>query len=294
MKKILNKILIIALILTATFSCKDPDNAVYTVTEDFEYGAVLRTLEITNLNFNIFDLESEFAIEFEEQDEEYGDLLSKVDVYVSHVNNTAGTTSSEVLATSLSASEFSLSEDNQLPSAEFAMSFSETLSVLSLSDGEYFGGDEFVFRLELTLTDGRVFTDADASSTLEGSYFSSPFSYTATIICVPETPFTGEYVIDMQDSYGDGWQGSTITFTIDGEDTSVTIPDYWAGGVPAYTEYSDSVTVPDDAQTLVLSWAAGDYPSECTFQIYAPSGNLVYDGGPSPAEGEFALNLCDE
>ncbi|MFD1293553.1 hypothetical protein ACFQ5N_06875 [Lutibacter holmesii] len=286
MKKILNKILIFALIFATTFSCKDPDNTVYTVTENIEYGAILRTLEIKNLNFNIFDLTSKFEVEFEEQDEEYGDLLSKVDIYVSHNNKTEGTSSSEVLAASIDASEFVLSEANKLPSTSFAITFAETLATLGLSEGDYFGGDQFVFRLELTLTDGRVFSSDDASSTLQGSYFNSPYAYTSTIICVPETPFTGVYVIDMQDSYGDGWNGASVDVTIDGTTTPYTLTSGSSGSV--------DVDVPDGSTELIFSFSSGDWDGEVTFQVYAPSGNLVFEGGPSPAVGPFALNLCDE
>ncbi len=60
-------------------------------------------------------------------------------------------------------------------------------------------------RLELVLTDGRSFSSSSTSGSLQGSYFSSPFSWGVPILC---QPVDGDYVIDMQDSYGDGWQTS--------------------------------------------------------------------------------------
>ena len=91
----------------------------------------------------------------------------------------------------------------------------------------------------------------------------------------------------MQDSWGDGWQGSEVICTIDGVATKVSLASGSAG--------TDTITIPVGASTAVWSFSAGDWPSEVTFQIIGPnSGNVIGDFGPSPVAGPIALNLCDE
>lgn len=299
MKKIINKLLIIALAFSTVLSCKDPDNAIYDVFDGIEHGAILRTLERVSVNYNIFDLNSSFEIVIEEQDEEYGGLLDVVNVYVSYTDNTddgVNNDRAEVLLKSISANEF-ITSANGLPTTSIASSFSESLNALgfTIGDGNYNGGDEFDFRLEVVLTDGRIFSADDASGSLQGSYFQSPYAYNVGILCIPASPITGDYVINMQDSYGDGWQGSAVICTIDGVEFSASLPDYWSTGLGPFSTGTATITVPAGASTVVWSFVAGDWPSEVTFQIIGPnSGNVIGDFGPSPVEGELALNLCNE
>jgi len=303
MKKSIYKVLIIALGFFTAFSCSKPDNAIYDVFDGLEHGAVLRTLNRVNTNFNLFDMNSTFEIEVEEQDEQKGKLLSEVKVYLSYTDNVADgvdNNKTDLLASTIPASAFTTSA-NGLPSTTVSLTFAEALSALGLSAGQYAGGDEITVRLELVLTDGRTFSADDASGSLQGSYFQSPYAYSAGILCVPASPFPGDYVIDMQDSYGDGWQGSGIIVTIDGTATTYSVPDLWSVGAPTdnvgdptYVAATATVTVPVGVSSLTFEWVSGSYPSECTFQITTPSGATGFEGGPSPVDGEIALNLCNE
>ena len=106
----------------------------------------------------------------------------------------------------------------------------------------------------------------------------------------------GEYVIAMQDVYGDGWQGSKITISIDGSKVDVLLPDYWTAGLPysnIFYDYEVVVNVPEGTEELSFSWTSGSYPEECVFQIYSPANNLVASGGPSHPDGEIKFNSCD-
>ena len=136
------------------------------------------------------------------------------------------------------------------------------------------------------LTDGRTFSSDDVGDGIQGSYYASPLSYNAGIQCVPDVPFSGDYKIDMQDSYGDGWNGAYISVVIDGVETKVTLDDGDSG--------SQTVNVPAETETLEFIFNSGDWDSEVTFQIYTPSGNLGIDAGPNPVVGVFGLNLCNE
>ena len=287
MKKIVNKI-IVAVIAIFMVGCSDPENVIYDVFDGMEHGAVVRTLNRGSVDFNLFDLNSTWDITVETQDEEKGALLESLMVYVSYTDNkddgVDNSRSDTVLAT-IPASAFTTSA-NGLPSTQIEYTFGEALSALGLSTGQYNGGDFVNFRLELHLTDGRTFSAADGSGSLQGSYFQSPYTYRAGILCIPAVPFPGDYVIDMQDSYGDGWNGAAIRVIIDGVATDYT---FTSGSAASFT-----VTVPPGSTSLVFEFVSGAWDSEVTFQITTPSGATGADLGPSPTAGPFALFLCDE
>ena len=204
MKKQINKIVLLLLSVIVISSCETEDKAIDQVFAGVEYGAVLRKLEITSGSYNLSDLNSAFSVIVEEQDEEYGALLSEVDVYVSKGGN-------EAMVSTVPASAFTIGEKG-LPVTEISVTLGQALDALGLGSN-YGVGDVFGIRLSLKLTDGREFSAASASGSLQGSYFSSPFFYTSAILCNPKP---GDYVVDMQDSYGDGWQGDGIKVTFDG------------------------------------------------------------------------------
>jgi len=89
MKKFINKIILALFAVTAFVSCNtDPDNAIYGVVDGKEHGAIIRTLEITSPTFDVQNLSSFFEIVVEEQDEEYGDLMTNMEVYISSATAT--------------------------------------------------------------------------------------------------------------------------------------------------------------------------------------------------------------
>lgn len=297
----MKKIFLILIILSVFTGCKDPDNAIYQVFDNVEHGAALRKKaqdpELSS-NFNIFDLQSTWEVVVEEQDEEKGALLDKVNVYVSFVDkfNTDGVNNkAETLIKTIPASDFDTS-DAGLPITHIIVSFEEALNALGIVAGEYNGGDEFPIRLELVLTDGRTFSADSSSDSLQQSYWSSPFAYISKILCLPDSPVTGDYVIKMHDSYGDGWQGSKIVITVDGVENEAFInSEYDAGSVPPYDNVTTTFTVPVGANTVTWSFVKGAYPSEVSFEIYGPnSGEVIGEFGPTPSEGTLSLNYCAE
>ena len=80
---------------------------------------------------------------------------------------------------------------------------------MPIDNSDVDGSDQFTIRFELVLTDGRRYSFADNTGTLTGSFFSSPFLYTATVVCPPKPPTAGVWTVDMQDAFGDGWQPTT-------------------------------------------------------------------------------------
>ena len=288
MKKQLNKIVLLLLSAIVISSCESDDKTIDQVFDSVSYGAVLRKLEITSGSYNLSDLNSAFSIIVEEQDEEYGALLSEVDVYVS-----GGQASGEALAQTIPASAFTIG-DKGLPVTEISVTLGEALTALGLGSN-YGVGDVFGIRLSLKLTDGREFSASSSSGSLQGSYFSSPFFYTSPILC---TPKPGDYVVDMQDSYGDGWQGDGIKVTFDGGPRSgevvyIDMLSSYSGGPPCcgWSDSTETLNVPEGTEGFAWEYTGDSYPGEVTFQIYAPDGSLLLSAA-NPAPGTLTILNC--
>lgn len=302
----IKKISAVFILLLLVISCEG-NKTIDEIFNSVERGAILRTISVSGNTFNVLDTSSEWSVDLEEQDYEDGALFQEIELYGSLVDNTpeGGTTEvEEALIKTIPASAFSPG-DSGLPAGTVSTSFQEVLDALGLTAGEYDGGDQIVLRLELVLTDGRRFTDSNTGATVSGgSFFSSPFRYTNLLVCILPTVPAGDWVIDMHDSYGDGWQtsggngGPGITVTLStGEVMEVGLcTPYEANDYDCITEDSDGsdvITIPPGIESAVW-YFPGDYWGEISFEIYAPSGNLVaaYEAG-APA-GPIALNLCNE
>ena len=186
------------LVLTALFiGCSSDDKLVDKVQADTQRGAVLRTISTESSSFDIFDPEAFWGVTLEEQDLEDGALLASVDVYVDFVDNTPSngvTATDEVLVENIPSSAFSIGP-NGLPRTSYALTFSEVVSILSLSEDDYDGGDAINIRFAINLTDGRTISVANLSGTVSGgSFFSSPLNYRAALVCPTDLQGTHTYV----------------------------------------------------------------------------------------------------
>ena len=281
MKKTLH--LFLGLLGTALFiQCTEPDNPIYTVLDEYTNGAILRTKSDprNSFQFNRSEPDQAFFVKIEQQDEENGNLLERVDVYVT-LN---GSSYAEAKATSFEKSAFS-SNDNGLNEIEISLTLTQAISAIGASSSDYSGGDSITVRLELVLTDGRTFSSSDSTGSLQGSYFSSPYAYNAVIKCIPASPVAGTYEVAMQDSYGDGWNGGYISVNIDGAEVQqLSISD----GASA----NESFVVPAGASSLDVHYVSGDWDSEVTFQI-TRNGESIFSDGPSPSNDTMIFSICN-
>jgi len=303
-----------ALALTALMftSCDEGDAVVDQVVADTTRGAILRTIEVTSDELPIGVETGEFSVDLEIQSEEDGTLVDALDVYVSFLDadpsNGPGDVA-ESLLTSIPSSDFG-SGDRGLPTYSFAASLGELLGATGIDASEIDGSDQFRIRFELVLTDGRTFSFAQNSGTLTGSYFSSPFLYSATVVCPAKAPTPGVWTINMTDSYGDGWQTSTglggdgITVTLDdGTVLEVGLCSPYAGAAGTFLGGNDcvendgsagvgTITIPEG--TLTADWYfPGDNYGEIGFEIVTPNGNVV--GGYTGVEaGPITIDFCKD
>lgn len=279
---------ILALIGTWVVSCSEDDKLTVVIQENAERGAVLRTIS-NDPNAFVFDDESSvWTITIEEQDHEDGALLGSVDVLVNYVDLTGnGVSATESQVATVNASDF-VGDVNGLPRATFSLTYGEVLAALGLPFDTAYASDAIAIRLVLNLTDGRSFTDTDLTGTVQGgSFFASPFAYQANIVCPPKAGTVGTWTVDMQDSFGDGWNGATLDVTIDGETTSFDVPD------PGFSN-TETFEITADNQTLSIIYRAGAFDSENTFQVTNPDANEIINAGPSPPVDTELLDYCSD
>ena len=180
-------------------ACNKKDNKlVDEVQATVERGAIVRTISLEGGSWNVVDDTETITIEMEMQDKEFGALLREVRVFADLVDNTSGNTidPAEVLLTTLPASVWA-DDVWGLPRTTFTTTLADVATALGgLNLGDYNCGDQFNLRLELELTDGRVWTNTDLAGTVSGgSYFSSPLNYRISLIVLlpSDEVYTGDY-----------------------------------------------------------------------------------------------------
>ena len=291
-----NKIIgsLMALMVVGFVGCEDGNEIFDQIQANVQRGAVLRTVDYPDAaqEIPIGSSDYNFEVTLEEQDQQGGDLLASVDVFVGFRDNTVepgaeDLDKAEVLFSNIPASAFSAGEFG-LPRTTFSATLSELLAAVGLQEDDIFqtGGDQFTIRFELVLTDGRRFSNDDNSGTITGSFFSSPFLYVPVVVCPPQAPTPGTWMIEMQDSFGDGWNGASLDITVDGETTSFLIDD----GSSA----SETLEIADGASSIGITFNSGDWDSEITFQVISANGNTILDLGPEPEAGVELLDYCNQ
>ena len=249
MKKFYVLICSVVVALMAVSCEKDSNNTIDQVLEGVDSGAILRTINVISGELPIGVEGAKFEVEVEAQDNQNGDLLQSVDVFVALVDNSpenGDSSAAEVQIGTVDRAAFSPGPFG-LPRGIISVTLDEMLAALGVSEADLFGGDVFNVRLSLNLTDGRVFSVSNAGGIITGGFFSSPFQYGPAVICpVEETFMVGEYLIEEITPYVDG-----PTFD-DGSVVEVTVGDFSTERVFFTSNYPDYCTTPNDFRyTLV-------------------------------------------
>ena len=93
------------------------------------------------------------------------------------------------------------------------------------------------------------------------------------------------YVIEMQDSWGDGWNGASIDVSVNGSIVS---------NVTVSAGSGDTVSVDVlSGDAVDFSFNSGSYDNEVTFTIIDPTGTTLGSFGPSPATGSFLTHTSN-
>lgn len=157
------------------------------------------------MNLNNIDT-AKFEITLEENDEQNGNLLDNVKVYASYKDNTVtgqDFSENETLFTTLDSSEFDISSGKPIVSQTIKVL--EIADFLNLDPVIFEATDLFIFRYELVLTEGRVYSVSNAKINVSDAtkpFYNSPFTYNAPLVCPLETSaFTGMYLIEQTSPY---------------------------------------------------------------------------------------------
>jgi len=161
---------------------------------------------------------------------------------------------------------------------DISVSYEELASLLGITTADISAGDFVRFLGTSTRTDGSVYTFENFSASITGQpeQFQS-YNFVVLIKCAPITDVAvgGTWIADLQDSYGDGWDGAFLTFEINGAETNYTI----SGGQGFGATYD--IEVPDNAE-LIISYTSGSFEGEHTFDLTSPEGPYG-SYGPAPA-----------
>lgn len=112
---------------------------------------------------------------------------------------------------------------------------------------------------------------------------SDPTYYRWSIPNIPTEEPLCYYILDMKDTYGDGWNGCAIRFEDGVHHDRYTLS---AGA-------HDRVQVPYYGRQTRIYWHRGSYPGEVNFSLVAPNGMGLYHfaSGQSIADGQLLFEL---
>ncbi len=105
------------------------------------------------------------------------------------------------------------------------------------------------------------------------------------LIAVNAVSYDCEYVLEMFDSFGDGWNGATFQVNINGApDTSLTFD----------TGNSETATFSvSTGDSIEIVFTSGGFPTEESYILYDGEGNIILQDGPSPANGSVYNDLIN-
>ncbi|WP_298780639.1 hypothetical protein [uncultured Polaribacter sp.] len=211
MNKILKILLFASLVLI--YSCDDADklNA-----DSITNGAVLTTVEEINLDIDKGDPGASTAsVTVQFADFIDNNSLESVDVYVQFIDTTpvdnVVVSIDEAFLKNVSASEFTMEDSvllvaDQLPTYTFSFTGSEAIAATGVDTSILDGGDLFIMRLVVKLTDGSEYTSTNVGEDVAVTSHNTPFRYAATVKCL--TP-----LYDLSGT----WSGVTNATNTDGQ-----------------------------------------------------------------------------
>lgn len=186
------------LALLVVWACNTDEKPIEVVLNDVERGAFLRTIETRNCEFYVGEPNSLFSIDIEEQDKENGALMESVDVFVQFLDHTveeSNHSTQEIHLETLTPADFTTGSFD-LPVTTLEYSFDELSDAVGIPISQIVCKDQFIIRLELSLTNGFVFTDENSSACIlvRDTQFASPFLYTINVVePIDQQMFTGMY-----------------------------------------------------------------------------------------------------
>lgn len=85
-----------------------------------------------------------------------------------------------------------------------------------------------------------------------------------------------DYTLDMQDTFGDGWNGAQLEVFADGTSLGV----FTATGTGTVATFTASA-----GDNITLVYSPGNFENEVSYDLIDPDGNILFSDGPFPATG---------
>jgi len=195
----------------AQLGCSSDEKAFDIVAANTETGAILRTVAIDHL---VYDLSNptvpiQFMVQYD--DEKNGKALDKITLTLSFTDRTPenGDFSKEArVFKEFALSDFDTTSDQVLMA--FSLKTETLLEFLEVKANTISCTDKFTLNFEVCLKNGRCFTAANSTGAIisYGGFFNSPFPYDIYVVKnVDDNLFTGSYT---HTSIKDGFGGPTI------------------------------------------------------------------------------------
>jgi hypothetical protein len=108
---------------------------------------------------------------------------------------------------------------------------------------------------------------------VRGTSFTSDMSLDD--VSISEAP-TCDFTLDMQDSFGDGWNGASVDVSVNG----VSAGSFSAAGAGSMATFA----APTGA-LIELTYVSGIFDNEVTYQLLDPSGTTLFNDGINPTIG---------
>lgn len=97
---------------------------------------------------------------------------------------------------------------------------------------------------------------------------------------MPPPPEECDYILELIDSFGDGWNGGVLTITVNGIATDYTLDNINDDG----TFNAITVSIPDSA-SVQFEYQEGGFPTEVSYNFINPNFETIFSDGPGPATG---------
>lgn len=180
-----------------------------------------------------------------------------------------------------------------------SQSLADALGV-NVSDFAY--GDNFIFKGVATRDDGTEFYPESPSVGSRGNThdnLNNVTNYTSAmtfgfVFFTDCPPIPGDYIIDIYDSYGDGWQGTGILVTLDNDvEHNIALRSPYAaeegtqeGCINSGDSGSYTLNVPSGTTTWSWHWTFDRFPSEVSFSVTDPNGVEIFNTA-SPSDNQM-------
>lgn len=268
----LYKYLFASALMIGLIACEDDEeNVTVTLQDNVERGAVLRTIDFSD-EMLLCAGPLEFSIELEAQDIEEGALLDNVNIYVTFADNSeiAGNTTAfnteEILLDNVTAADFAPGPFG-LPRISLTYSLEELVAAVGGSAGEVYVGDTFLFREELILTDGRVFSVNNAGGIITAGFFNSPFQHIQTVAGGLELAFVDEGQNEINLAAGGGSYEATVQIT-------EAAPELWLTG-EVFAQYVDNTVEDGDTDFTSEEVSIGTFDRSTFVQSTDDDGDIA-------------------